>query len=296
MSQPNFLFCVGATKAGTSWLHEQLDAHPECRFRTIKELHYFSMAKPAHFENALRGLGKSYETVARRVADAGDNPRPYALRRLADMKAWREVLERREIDLAAYRAFLTEGANEARLVADFTPAYSLMGPKQLAQLTDVSATSHILYLMRDPLARLWSHVRMVQGRLAAENFEQSCIDQMERILADDLSGEGEGIVQRGDYAAIISKLQMVFPAERLMVQFQEEMLAPQGMNRLWAFLGLTPAEVDVEQVVHAGRPLALTDALRARALAWLRPQYEFVAAHFPALPEAWRKNMEEGFA
>ena len=33
--------CVGATKAGTSFLYEHLAAHPQCHFRTIKELHYF---------------------------------------------------------------------------------------------------------------------------------------------------------------------------------------------------------------------------------------------------------------
>ena len=39
---PDFMICVGATKAGTTWLHDQLSAHPECYLRTIKEYHYFS--------------------------------------------------------------------------------------------------------------------------------------------------------------------------------------------------------------------------------------------------------------
>jgi len=34
-------FCVGAAKAGTSWLHRQVSDHPECHFRAINELHYF---------------------------------------------------------------------------------------------------------------------------------------------------------------------------------------------------------------------------------------------------------------
>ena len=44
--------CVGAAKAGTSWLHTQLQAHPECHFRSIKELHYF---------DALDGKGLALE-------------------------------------------------------------------------------------------------------------------------------------------------------------------------------------------------------------------------------------------
>jgi len=37
---PDFL-CVGAQKAGTSWLYHQLDFHPDFWMPPIKELHYF---------------------------------------------------------------------------------------------------------------------------------------------------------------------------------------------------------------------------------------------------------------
>ena len=39
--QPTLLFCVGATKAGTSWLFDYLKHHPECHLRSVKELQYF---------------------------------------------------------------------------------------------------------------------------------------------------------------------------------------------------------------------------------------------------------------
>src|SRR5436190_21080882 len=38
--QPDFL-CVGAQKGGTSWLYQQLAAHPDFWMPPIKELHYF---------------------------------------------------------------------------------------------------------------------------------------------------------------------------------------------------------------------------------------------------------------
>ncbi len=37
---PDFL-CVGAQKAGTTWLYQQLDSHPDFWMPPIKELHYF---------------------------------------------------------------------------------------------------------------------------------------------------------------------------------------------------------------------------------------------------------------
>ena len=35
------LYCVGATKAGTSWLYRALHDHPGCAVRAVKEMHYW---------------------------------------------------------------------------------------------------------------------------------------------------------------------------------------------------------------------------------------------------------------
>ena len=39
-AQPDFL-CVGVHKGGTTWLYQQLDAHPDFWMPPLKELHYF---------------------------------------------------------------------------------------------------------------------------------------------------------------------------------------------------------------------------------------------------------------
>jgi len=41
-AQPDFL-CVGAQKGGTSWLYQQLAAHPDFWMAPLKELHYFDL-------------------------------------------------------------------------------------------------------------------------------------------------------------------------------------------------------------------------------------------------------------
>lgn len=44
------LFLVGVNKAGTSWLHYQLDAHPDVFMAEEKELYYFGDAYPEEME------------------------------------------------------------------------------------------------------------------------------------------------------------------------------------------------------------------------------------------------------
>ncbi|MDZ4395197.1 sulfotransferase [Cypionkella sp.] len=294
--QPTFLFCVGATKAGTSWLYEHLSAHPECHFRTIKELHYFTLKTEAQFDGALRGVDRQIAEMQARLDAAAYERKAVVAQRLADLIEWRAVLAHLAIDLPAYRAFLTKGAGEARLVGDVTPAYGLMVEQDLAGLARVAADTRFVYLIRDPLARLWSHVRMIAARTAPDRLAQAAEAQMAAILDGDLSGEGKGIVARGDYARILPKLLRAVPAKSLLVQFQEELMTLPGIAKLSAHLGLSAAPAALDRRVHEGKSVTLPEALRARALLWLRPQYDYVAAMFPALPEAWRKNMEKGFA
>jgi hypothetical protein len=287
---PTYLFCVGATKAGTSWLYEQLSAHPECHFRTIKELHYFTMTRPQHFSGALSRLREEQAKVAARPVTARTT------RRLADMQAWQQVLARGEIDLDAYRRFLTEGAGEARLVGDVTPAYALMPEDRLGKLTGVAGDVRVVYLIRDPLARLWSHVRMIAARSGVADFAAAAQAQLERILRGDLAGEGQGIVARGDYAGIIAKLHRVFDPARLLIQFTEDVMTSAGVARLAGFLGLTGLVTNPEARVHEGKSLAFPAHMLEQTLAWLRPQYDAVHAHMGQVPDAWRANMEKGFA
>ena len=48
-----YFLCIGAAKAGTDWLFEQLSAHPDCHFRSIKELHYFDALEQGKLEREL---------------------------------------------------------------------------------------------------------------------------------------------------------------------------------------------------------------------------------------------------
>ena len=296
MREPTVLFCVGATKAGTSWLYEHLSAHPDCHFRTIKELHYFQLTAPGQFGAALRRLQGEIDGLKARLTGAAAAQRARIERRLADLRDWRRVLQRRETDLDAYRAFLTEGQGDRRLVGDITPAYALLEADRLALLPQVAADTRVVYLMRDPVARLWSHVRMIAQRVAPAGFAAEARALLARIVAGDLAGEGAGIAARGDYAAILPRLARAFDPARLLVLFYEEMLTLPGLARLSEFLGIRPLPADLDRRVHEGIALRMTEDESRAARVWLRPQYDYVSAKFPSLPKAWRANMEEGLA
>ena len=289
-TESTFLFCVGATKAGTSWLYRVLARHEECHLRSIKELHYFDMLEFGTV-NRHRKREAAHLAALQAERDAGGPFGPQRKRMLKDTEDWLSVIGRDGADLDAYRAYLAEGRGAKHVLADITPAYALLPVARLAAMAKMAADVRFLYLMRDPVSRLWSQVRMEAAR-KADGFA-AFRDRAYALMSEKIDAILNGTTDREDYAGAVARLRAAVDPSRLMLQVQDEMMSVSGLARLCAFLGIAPKGADFDKRVHEGTPLALDEGLRRRAQVALRPQYDFVASLFPELPESWRKNMIE---
>lgn len=87
---PDFL-CVGLQKAGTAWLYDQLDSHPDFWMPPLKELHYFDKKSKAT---------RYRDLIDNHVADVGGpenigEPVKSILRRASELITELELLERK---------------------------------------------------------------------------------------------------------------------------------------------------------------------------------------------------------
>jgi hypothetical protein len=290
--EPTILYCVGATKAGTSWLYDYLTGHQECHMRSIKELHYFDTLEGGYFRYQIRRQQQAAAKLREQMLNAKAPRVPHITSKLRDVLDWHNVLESKSEDTAGYLSYLMDGRENHALVADITPSYALLPVERLQRMASLSPDTRFLYLMRDPVARLWSHVRMVARRAsdAADAVPEACYATLERVL----NGAQSGMTERGDYAGALGRLTAAIAPAKLMVMFMEDMLTPAGLSRLCRFLGIGYVEAQFDRAVHVGPALVMMPEQLQRARALLRPQYEFVARQYPELPANWRKNMCEG--
>jgi hypothetical protein len=288
---PTILFCVGATKAGTSWLYDFLAGHPGAHLRAIKELHYFDTLESGGFRRQIVVQDRFAARIRGRISAVEGEALARATQKLQDVLDWQAVLALESEDTARYLAYLTGGQISQSLVADITPAYALLPHDRLHAMARLSPDVRFVYLMRDPVARLWSHVRMIVRRAGevSERLAAACAAILDKALA----GQEAGITERGDYAAALTRLNAAVAPEKLLVMCMETMLTPAGLARLCQFLGLEAREADFDAPTHVSPALAMTLDQKHRAAAYLRPQYDFVARHYPDLPANWRKNMGE---
>jgi hypothetical protein len=290
--EPTLLFGVGATKSGTSWLYDYLASHPECHLRGIKELHYFDTVEKSFYHQQLTLHDKEAARLREKLWGAKGKRQMRVAIKLRDVLDWHGVLAERTENTTSYLSYLSAGLAGQSLIADITPSYALLPEARLKTMAGLQPETRFIYLMRDPIARLWSHVRMNARRAGhkAAELAAACQAVMERVL----DGKESGVTQRGDYIAAIKRLNEAVDPSKLLVMFMEEMLTPAGLARICGFLGLTYHEAKFDQPVHAGPVLAMSPSQKTRAGVLLRPQYEFIARHYPDIPANWRKNMGEG--
>ncbi|MEL6688959.1 MAG: sulfotransferase [Pseudomonadota bacterium] len=285
-----FLYCVGATKAGTSWLYRTLADRPDVALSAVKETHFWDTLASddradqiAAFERQLQG----FET-ARTEADARGQGWKVSnmTRRIADMTRLLNML--REGSIEAYIDYISAKADaETRLVGDICPAYALVPVETLSAMVSAAPDARFLYLVRDPVARLWSAVRMQADRQLqpGQTVAQKAHNILQRVLNCDAETH---LTARGDYAGTVRRLRDAVPEGQLKVMYMEELVTDAGYANLCQWLNLPEAPAPVSEKVHEGQNIKIRADLADQAARMLAPQYAFAAAEIGPLPAAWQ--------
>ena len=291
MREPTLLFCVGATKAGTSWLYRMLHNHPQCDLPDVKEAHYWDTFNAGEALGFANRLAARADELSRKIekAEFGGNTKwaGNMKRHRASIEGLAQVVTGNRSDHGAYLNWLGFGRTEAQVIADMTPSYALLSEDELRQMIAVRQDVKVIYLVRDPFARLWSHVRMAANR-QGQDVQSAANDKLTRIVA----GQGDrSIVIRGDYRDAIQKLRTVVPAQDLLIEYTEDMLTPAGWARICEFLNIEVLEFDPERQVHKGETAKVDPELVGPTIRFLKDQYDWVAANVGPLPQQWQDNL-----
>ena len=152
ISQPNFL-CIGAQKAGTTWLYNALKMHNDVWLPPLKELHYFDISKSNNYKNEkLKEIKTNIDKII-----AGQNVNYARLKCLSKLFLSEKVTD--EIYLSIFQD------KHAIAIGEITPSYSTLNESEVKHIYDLLGDLKIIFILRDPISRAWSQVRM--------NFEKS---------------------------------------------------------------------------------------------------------------------------
>jgi hypothetical protein len=251
-----FVLCVGAQKAGTSWLYSYLSERGDI-YIPHKELHYFDMK----YAKELPGRRSVANGKYKKRGQLPWNARSFR-------------------DPSAYVEYFREGVPaNIRYFGELTPAYALIGEEGFREIRGLFENIRVVYIMRDPVERLYSQMRMVSGKFA----------QRDKVFELDSLVEKKGNIERSMYETTIANLEKVFAPGDIVYLFYETLFREETIMRLCAFLGVPylPAKFD-EVVRGSGDGVSVPAELDARLRQRLAPTYAFCREKFgDAIPEKW---------
>lgn len=192
-ARPDFL-CIGAQKAGTSWLYRQLDSHPDFWMPPVKELHYFD------------NLNRTRRFGAPRSRDECD---------VSFLESIKNLSEQSHIDLERYgRLFRHKGA---RLSGDISPAYSTLNDEVIERVLNYFPDLKVIFLARDPVERAWSQLSMGVRLGMINRFDATDAEEVVRNLLNP------GVLTRSHPSKAVARWKRYVRPELFRVYFFDDL-------------------------------------------------------------------------
>jgi hypothetical protein len=259
---PDFL-CIGAQKAGTTWLYDNLRQQPGIWLPPIKELHFLDHPSPP--------IAKRLFAKRRYHALARANARSAAadwIRGSGDFEslkiAWRLAFAERSLD--SYTSVFPARPDLVR--GEICPGYAHLPPEVIRSLAERNPRLKVIYLLRDPIDRAWSSVAMHFRKQGRQTIIKETIGEPERAqLLNRI--DSPAFLSHCKYDENISNWLRYLPQDQVYFGFFERIETDplQCLADILVFLGITqkPAALAPEERVNAGKGEAV-DAVVQREL------------------------------
>ena len=263
-ARPDFL-CVGVHKGGTTWLYQQLDSHPDFWMPPFKELHYFDQ------------LSRVQRSSASRCSDERD---------LSFFQSMESLSAKPFMDLEHYgRLFEPKGQ---LLSGDISPNYSTLSNEIIRRVVRYFPNLKVIFLARDPVERLWSHLSMEVHYHQIEAFDVTDIDEVNRKLLR------RGMLLRSYPSAVVTRWRRYVHPGRFRVYFFDDLQRnPTKLRRsILDFLGADPDKPANRAPVNGNswatmEKLVLTEKVRSHLARFFKKELKTCAARLGGAARDW---------
>lgn len=249
----SFVLGVGCQKGGTSWLHETISRHPRSNMGFEKEYHIWDMK----WIPASSGFVRRKE----KRAQLGE----------AQATLMLAMLKHEELYFDYFDNLRLADGSLPLVTGDITPAYAALKADHLAyiasRLEGRGFSVKPVFIMRDPVDRLFSMIRMANPKRNAS------------VAAVEYARKNPNC-PRTRYDRTVEKLDEVF-GENVFYGFYENLFSAKELMRLAEFLELDGLEGDFSnRVRETKRKDKLKSGHKAEIRNIFQPVYDFCRDRF----------------
>ena len=276
-----YFVCIGAQKAGTTWLARALAQHPDLFLTPVKEIHYF---------DHMRGLTTHLSDRKRRSRYRKYHQRMWTQwHRWAFYRAqapWYRAYMRDPIDDHWYASLFAERQGRS-MAGEITPEYAVIGAEGLRHIHRLAPDARVIYIMREPVARAWSQI-LHQCRVRSIDAAKADAEQLIALT------KMEGFAAHGDYPAALDALGDVFAESQTHLAFYEDIHRdrPAALARICEFLGVSTeaCPAGLERRFNISQKVEMPEAVAAYLTAHYAALAKDIENRLGAVPDAWVKR------
>jgi len=217
---PDFLI-AGPQRTGTTWLHANLRYHPEIFLSEPKELFFFSRLKTPE--------SPTFQS----------NDLAWYLQFFRD-PAWRHFLKS-AITLWKYRQLY-----RPRVRGEATASYAALDPDVIREVTALNPDIKVIVMIRDPIARAWSHAKKDLVRNRKRRIEDVAETEFTAFFKDPYQRQCARYAENCDNWAAHLK-----DGHLLVAYFDDIATQPEALLlRVMSFLGVTSSTRYIDRAVR----------------------------------------------
>lgn len=211
---------IGAQKAATSWLWQNLRQHPHIWLPPRKELHYFDRSpiypSPSFLASTNlvdRLLGSELHNKHFRKQGIAELGKAVMSRDLKKIR-WNLRYYFGTYHDDWYVSLFKEGAG--KLKGEITPSYSMLNLEDVKHIREIFPELKIILMLRNPIERAWSHVRYAWTGGVFNNMDE--FNMIKKFI------DAPGQCLRSDYVRMLDIWTSCFPKEQIYIGFYDDVV------------------------------------------------------------------------
>lgn len=279
---PQFL-CIGAQKAGTTWLDQQLRAHNSVWLPPMKEVHFFDYVDRPEFRKWItwhlrttlrRELLKEVNVIEKQKKAVDWNKLEYFSKAITHSERFQDEWYRH----------IFSGAPDGSVAGEITPEYSTISNEGVEHILRLCPDVKVIYIIRDPIKRAASQLKM--NMIRNGDFGKA-VDNKKKVVTDiELfykNLEHYSIKDRGDYETYIPRWDSKLKNNIIYIPFSEISENPiDVLQKVFQHIGV---EMDgysgqPAKIVHKGGSFKMPHEIMSALEEKLQSQYDFLKQRF----------------
>lgn len=240
-SEKLFLLGVGCQKGGTTWLYDQLCKSEKFNGGFLKEYHYFDSV---HIE-LCKNIKKDRIKALKKIDENNINNTNKS------QILMNNLFISNPDSYFNYFDYLWLSNNSTKIVGDITPSYCGLDSSVFKtikrELEDRGFRVKIVFLMRDPVERIYSMLRMSKRNLTKKNLNFRKVMSISEDEYMKKKYKELDVEFRTRYDRTIINLESVFDPENIFYSLYEDLFGDKCISRLSKFLGIESSIFDRSQ-------------------------------------------------